>query len=169
MSETSAPANQYVAEIEAFYEGFLDMLNNRLMHDPNAFLDCYDEAAQRLFDLLAPREYSGELYASHWRKIAPFYSQSRTRIEGLQIRAAEEIAFASVIGHMAGQLAVGEPFDMTFRVTHGLTKRTGAWLIEHEHMSFPIDPATGVADYQSKPYDPAVGTWVDNGVVPRLS
>ena len=41
--------------------------------------------------------------------------------------------------------------DMTFRFTDVLTKKHGKWLVVHEHVSFPVDPATGAADFSSKP------------------
>ncbi len=32
-----------------------------------------------------------------------------------------------------------------------LEKRNGKWLIVHEHISFPVDPESGKADFLSKP------------------
>ena len=38
-----------------------------------------------------------------------------------------------------------------FRFTDVLRKMNGKWLIVHEHLSFPVDPETGKADFLSKP------------------
>ena len=40
---------------------------------------------------------------------------------------------------------------LTFRVTDVWRKTNGKWLIIHEHTSFPVDYATGKADFLSKP------------------
>jgi len=45
----------------------------------------------------------------------------------------------------------GAPLDMTLRATDGYTKKDGKWLIAHEHLSVPVDLATGKGDLSSKP------------------
>jgi ketosteroid isomerase-like protein len=40
---------------------------------------------------------------------------------------------------------------MAFRLTDVLRKVKGKWLIVHEHVSVPVDVATGKADLTSKP------------------
>jgi ketosteroid isomerase-like protein len=41
--------------------------------------------------------------------------------------------------------------EVVFRFTNVFRKINGKWLAVHEHLSFPADPATGMADYLSKP------------------
>jgi ketosteroid isomerase-like protein len=45
----------------------------------------------------------------------------------------------------------GNPIDVNIRVTDVLRKAKGKWLIVHEHVSVPVDLATGKADLASKP------------------
>ena len=45
----------------------------------------------------------------------------------------------------------GNPIDMTLRLTDVLREINGKWLIVHEHVSVPVDVATGKADLTSKP------------------
>ena len=45
----------------------------------------------------------------------------------------------------------GKAFTLVFRFTDVLRKMNGKWLIVHEHLSFPVDPETGKADFFSKP------------------
>ncbi|HEV7785554.1 MAG TPA: nuclear transport factor 2 family protein, partial [Thermoanaerobaculia bacterium] len=45
----------------------------------------------------------------------------------------------------------GKPLEVVFRFTDVLKKIDGKWLIVHEHLSVPVDPATGQADFLSKP------------------
>jgi hypothetical protein len=40
---------------------------------------------------------------------------------------------------------------MTFRVSDGYKKINGKWMIVEEHLSFPVDIASGKADLSSKP------------------
>ena len=41
--------------------------------------------------------------------------------------------------------------DVTMRITDVLRKSSGKWLIIHEHVSVPVDLASGKADLSSKP------------------
>jgi hypothetical protein len=41
--------------------------------------------------------------------------------------------------------------DLILRVTDGYANFKGNWLIAHEHISVPVDLATGKADLRSKP------------------
>ena len=45
----------------------------------------------------------------------------------------------------------GQPIDLVVRVTDGYRKVDGNWLIAHEHLSVPVDYATGKPDLMSKP------------------
>ena len=45
----------------------------------------------------------------------------------------------------------GKPLDLTLRVTDVFKKTNGKWLVIHEHVSWPVDLATGKADMSSKP------------------
>jgi len=45
----------------------------------------------------------------------------------------------------------GQPIDITVRVTDGYRKIAGDWVIVHEHVSVPVDLATGKPDLSSKP------------------
>jgi ketosteroid isomerase-like protein len=55
-----------------------------------------------------------------------------------------KMAFVHYITHVAGK-------GKKFRVTDVLRKAKGKWLIVHEHVSVPVDLATGKADLASKP------------------
>ena len=46
----------------------------------------------------------------------------------------------------------GQPLDLTFRVSDGYKKINGKSMIVEEHLSFPVDVATGKGDMSSKPY-----------------
>jgi ketosteroid isomerase-like protein len=44
-----------------------------------------------------------------------------------------------------------KPLDLTLRVTDAYKRINGKWLVIHEHISWPVDLATGTADFTSKP------------------
>ncbi|HUY19872.1 MAG TPA: hypothetical protein VMV15_11660 [Candidatus Binataceae bacterium] len=52
---------------------------------------------------------------------------------------------------LQGTAKDGKPFDATLRYTDGYRKIHGRWLIVLEHVSVPIDIATGEPDFSSKP------------------
>jgi len=50
----------------------------------------------------------------------------------IEVTAGTDVAFVTAIGHCVD---IGEPLD--FRLTMGLRKVAGRWLITHEHHSLP--------------------------------
>ena len=62
-----------------------------------------------------------------------------------------EMAFATYIAHLTGKGKDGNPMDVTVRITDVLRKPSGTWMIVHEHVSVPVDLASGKADLSSKP------------------
>ena len=72
-------------------------------------------------------------------------------ISDLDITADSKLAFSHSIQHFSCTDAKGNKLEMTMRATDGYRKVKGKWLIVHEHISAPIDLATGKADLTSKP------------------
>jgi uncharacterized protein (TIGR02246 family) len=89
-----------------------------------------------MFDVPMPLQSRGlEEYRKTWELFfdhSPGGSGSLDVTE-LQITAGEAVAFAHAI------LRVG---DGSARLTMGLRKENGQWLIAHEHHSYPIDLAS---------------------------
>ncbi len=69
----------------------------------------------------------------------------------LNVTTDGQLGFAHYVIHMTGVAKDGSKAEMTFRLTDCLKKIKGKWLIVHEHVSFPVDLATGKADLLSKP------------------
>ena len=55
----------------------------------------------------------------------------------LDVRAAGDLAFAFGLLHMTGKRTDGSDTDIWARFTACLERRSGAWMIVHEHQSFP--------------------------------
>ena len=69
----------------------------------------------------------------------------------LYFQANGKLGFGHNIQHFSGTDKNGKPIDLTFRVSDGYKKINGKWMIVEEHLSFPVDIATGKADLSSKP------------------
>jgi ketosteroid isomerase-like protein len=52
---------------------------------------------------------------------------------------------------MSGKNKRGDLVDLTVRVTDAYRKIDGHWLVTMEHVSVPVDLATGEPDLRSKP------------------
>ena len=148
--DTNAVAKDNPREqIENLEKGLIDAGNNVDVAKIMTFYDPSDELL--VFDIVPPREYRG---AAAWRKhiedLAPDFN-GKTELIDLKVNADGNLAFASSIQHFTGKAKDGTPIDLTTRVTDCLQKKQGKWVIVHQHISAPIDLATGKADLQSKP------------------
>jgi ketosteroid isomerase-like protein len=106
-----------------------------------------------VFDLIPPRQYTGsDAYKKDWAGVFGGCADSpKFEISDLDVTADGKLAFSHSIQHFVCTDAKGNKLDMTMRATDAYRKIKGKWLIVHEHLSAPIDLATGKADLTSKP------------------
>ncbi len=107
-----------------------------------------------VFDLIPPRQYVGaRAYRKDWEDFFATIPGPIVvcEITDLRITADVSLGFSHSIQHLVASDKEGNPVDFTLRVTDGYRKIGGKWLIVHEHISAPIDLATGKADLSSKP------------------
>ena len=106
-----------------------------------------------VFDVDPPRQYTGwQAYKEHWQKFLAVCKDTPTmKISDLEIYGGDRYAYSHSIQHFACTDAKGAKVEMTMRATDAYRKVNGKWLIAHEHLSAPIDLATGKADLTSKP------------------
>lgn len=102
-----------------------------------------------VFDVIPPREYAGaKAYREDWRQLlAGYKGPIKFELSDLDVVVSGRMAFSHSIQRVA---EVGAA-PMTVRVTDVYRKIDGKWLIVHEHVSVPVDLATGKADLTSKP------------------
>lgn len=55
----------------------------------------------------------------------------------IDVTAGADVAFATAIGHCANIDNSGQREPLTFRLTMGLRKMGGRWIVTHEHHSLP--------------------------------
>jgi uncharacterized protein (TIGR02246 family) len=139
------------AAIRALEENFVAALNTG---DIDAMMRNYvTDDSLIVFDVVTPRQHVGaEAYRKAWRGFfATFKGTPKIAISDLSITVGGNVGFGHSIQHVTGTDVHGKPVDRTVRVTDGYRKVGGKWLIAHEHVSVPIDLATGKPDITSKP------------------
>jgi len=106
-----------------------------------------------VFDVVPPRQHLGaDAYRKAWRGFfAHFKGKPKIAITGFVITVDGNLGFSHSIQHVTGTDTQGHTVDRTVRVTDGYRKIGGNWLIMLEHVSVPVDLATGKPDLDSKP------------------
>lgn len=150
-----APAEESTAAdeqaIQALYDQFSVAVKAR---NVDAIMALYAPDPDLVaFDAFPPRQYRG---ASGYRKayegfFAAYPGPVTPEISELQITTNGTLAFTSSIDRWVATGADGKQAEIVFRATNGLRKIEGKWLIAHEHVSVPVDPVTGQADFLAKP------------------
>lgn len=106
-----------------------------------------------VFDVVPPHQYVG---AKAYRKdfeefFGLFPGPVEYAISDLSITAVGTLSFSHRIDNMVLTDKDGKRIKFAFRVTDVYRKIGGKWLIIHEHVSVPVDPATAKADLLSQP------------------
>jgi ketosteroid isomerase-like protein len=92
-----------------------------------------------MFDVPPPIQSKGiEAYKKTWDL---FFSWSHNPvvfdISEMNITAGNDVAFVTALMRCAGTEANGERIELEFRLTIGLRRIGGQWIIMHEHHSIP--------------------------------
>jgi uncharacterized protein (TIGR02246 family) len=106
-----------------------------------------------IFDALPPRQYVGAAaYRKDWEGFLAAYPTSiHAEVSDWKTETDGNLAYGHGIFRTSGPDKDGKPLDLTVRVTDVYRKFNGKWLVIHEHVSWPVDLATGKADLSSKP------------------
>jgi ketosteroid isomerase-like protein len=112
----------------------------------------YDPGDELLvYDIIPPVEYKG---AAAWHKdldgfFGNFPGPSKVELIDLQVESSGKLGVAHSVQRFTGTDKNGKKVVIVFRATDILHKRDGKWLIVHEHLSTPVDLATGKAETDS--------------------
>jgi ketosteroid isomerase-like protein len=123
-------------------------------HDVNSILASYSPGDQLLvFDVVPPLEYRGwDNYKKDWEGILAIFSGPiHNTVTDVSIDVDHSLAYSQYIEDTQLTAKDGTVAELTVRVTDVYRKIRGKWLILHEHISVPVDLATGKADLASKP------------------
>ena len=94
-----------------------------------------------MFDVPAPFQSEGiDAYRKTWEVFFGWMAgPPKFEFSDLRITAGHDVAFATGHGRCFGPDESGKPAELDFRLTMGLRKRNGQWIVEHEHHSVPAD------------------------------
>jgi uncharacterized protein (TIGR02246 family) len=92
-----------------------------------------------MFDVPPPFQSKGiEAYRKTWDQ---FFAWARDpvvyNIEAIDVTVGSDVAFVVAAMRCSGTEATGEAVELDFRLTIGLRKIEGQWMIVHEHHSVP--------------------------------
>jgi ketosteroid isomerase-like protein len=106
-----------------------------------------------VFDAVPPREYVGAAaYRKDWEGLfALFPGPIKDKIEELNITVAGPVAYSHRVEDVVFTKKDGSQVRLVTRETDVYRKTNGKWLVVQEHVSFPVDLATGKPDLLSKP------------------
>lgn len=137
------------AAIEALYKNYDSAFNKR---DVNGVMAAYAPDVF-VFDAVPPRQYSGwAAYKKDWEGLLAAYPGPVTNsLVEMNIRVVGTVAYTHYIDDTTFTTKEGSKAHFVVRTTDVLRKSKGKWLIVQEHVSFPVDLATGKADVLSKP------------------
>jgi uncharacterized protein (TIGR02246 family) len=106
-----------------------------------------------VFDLVPPRQYVGrDAYRDDFKALlGGFKGPISVSVSDLVAHADGDVGYAHSIQHLTGTNADGSKADLTVRVSDVYRKVGGEWKIVLEHVSVPVDLATGKPDFTSAP------------------
>ena len=145
---SAAPANDEQT-IRAMYDRYAQAVKVR---DLKTILAFYAPEIVA-FDAYPPRQYTGiAAYRKDYEDFfAAFPGPITSKVGDLHVTASGSMAYVYGVDNWMVTDKDGKAFTLAFRFTDVLRKMNGKWLIVHEHLSFPVDPETGKADFLSKP------------------
>jgi ketosteroid isomerase-like protein len=142
-----ADFRQEEQEILDFYISWQHYCNHIFNKDPDAGKKWYDVAEVMYHDLMG-NGARGD-FEEHYDRIGPYLANAHIAYRDLEITAtAKDFGYATMVQRYWGVTKDGHDFDFKYRIIGLLTKREGRWLWVHEHISFPVDLKTRLADFE---------------------
>lgn len=136
MSEKQNSAKNEAA-IRGLVENWASAVRNKDMEQILA----HHAADMLMFDVPAPLQLKGiEAYKQSWNSFFHWLDRRGTfDLSELSITAGTDIAFCHALIHCGNARSSGQKDDLTVRLTIGLKKINGEWIILHEHHSAPAE------------------------------
>jgi len=122
--------------------------------DIKAIMACYvPDESLFVFDVVPPRQYVGaKAYQKDWEELFTAYpGPADVEMSDLSVMTEGNLGYGHNVQHSTLTDKDGKKATFIFRVSNGYRKIKGQWLISHEHVSVPVDLATGKAELTSKP------------------
>lgn len=105
------------------------------------------------FDVVPPLEHKGvDAYRKDYANFfAQFSGPLKVELRDPHLEVSGDLALAYGLERMSGKLKDGTPVDIWLRYTGGFKRIDGQWRDIHDHVSVPVDMATGKARLDLKP------------------
>ena len=152
-TKDAAPANGEDVAVKEI-RGWLDRWAKAFgAKDVDAIMPLYTDDVIA-YDVVPPLQYKGsDAYRKEYTEFfAQFDGPIHADVSDTHIDAGHDVAFAYGVERLTGKMTNGTPVDMWMRWTDGWKRMAdGQWRIVHEHVSVPVDMATGKARMDLKP------------------
>ncbi|RVU15529.1 DUF4440 domain-containing protein [Streptomyces antnestii] len=80
----------------------------------------------------------------NWAPVFAFFESVTYEVRELTLTVGDDMAFGHAFARLSGTLKDGTAMGgMWVRVTYGFRKIDGMWLLTHDHVSVPLDIASG--------------------------
>lgn len=107
------------------------------------------------FDVEPPLQHEGiEAKLANWSHAFSVFENANYEVRDLTVEVSGDVAIGHAFARISGTLRNGSVTDgMWVRVSYGFRKVDGAWLIAHDHVSVPLDIASGngIVDLEPEP------------------
>jgi uncharacterized protein (TIGR02246 family) len=148
---TTAAASSSDAQIRDLYGRWTRAFEAR---DVDAIMALYAPGnATVAYDVVAPLQYRGRgAYRKDYQDfLAQYVGRIQVEYRDLRILSSGDLGVLYALERIRGRLKTGENADVWLRATSIARRIGGKWLIVHDHVSVPIDFATGKAILNLKP------------------
>lgn len=97
------------------------------------------------FDIDPPLQHVGiDAKLENWARVFLFFETVSYELHDLTVHVGDDLAFGYAFGRLHGTLKNGASTPgMWVRVTYGMRKINGTWLIVHDQVSVPLDIVSG--------------------------
>jgi uncharacterized protein (TIGR02246 family) len=139
------------AEIRAVYDSWAKAFE---AHDIEGIMAIYAHGdALIAYDIEPPLQYKGtEAYRKDYLELLSQYEGPvHVEYRDMRVLSSGNLGVIHALEHFTGKLKSGQTSDLWLRVTSALQKSHGKWLIVHDHVSVPVDFASGKAELDLKP------------------
>ncbi|MFB4304291.1 YybH family protein [Actinomadura sp. NTSP31] len=129
------------AQIRQQIDKIVDALRNK---DLEGLKEAYT-AEVVSFDVEPPLQHLGiAAKAQNWANVFTFFETVTYQVRDLILTVGDDVAFGHAFARLSGTLKNGTATSgMWVRVTYGLRKIDGTWLIAHDQVSVPLDIVSG--------------------------
>ena len=97
------------------------------------------------FDIEQPLQHVGiAAKLENWARVFMSFESVAYEVRGLTFTIGDDVAYGHGFARLTGTLKNGSPTSgIWVRVTYGMRKTKGTWLIAHDHVSVPLDIMSG--------------------------